>query len=262
MNTEAALVRHILANSDNFYAVLGVQRSASDAEIKQAYKVLALKVHPDKCKLPQAEEAFKAIGRAHAVLADAEKRRVYDRHGSEGVQQQESGATPGAQERRPHAYRQQEDVFEDVFAAFMGGPMRRRRDPERQGGNANPGMIMLLPIALFFLFAMMMTSNTTFDVGSVDYDQIFSLRRDTYNGFTNERFTNYPGLPQVAYFVRSTFYRDVNRVGLSSRQVEAAVVNAHMQYLKRRCDSDKRQRRGSADRESASCTELRRFEAA
>ncbi len=70
---------------EDYYEILGVSRDASKEEIKQAYRKLALKYHPDRNKSPDAEEKFKKISEAYAVLSDDEKRRVYDMYGHEGV---------------------------------------------------------------------------------------------------------------------------------------------------------------------------------
>ncbi|MFN4336827.1 MAG: DnaJ C-terminal domain-containing protein [Candidatus Nitrosocaldus sp.] len=70
----------------DYYEVLGVSRNASKEEIKQAYRRLALKYHPDRNKSPDAEEKFKLISEAYAVLSDDEKRRLYDAYGHAGLE--------------------------------------------------------------------------------------------------------------------------------------------------------------------------------
>ena len=62
----------------DYYEVLGLARTADQSQIKQAYRKLALKYHPDKNKDPGAEEKFKQIGEAYDVLSDQKKRRIYD----------------------------------------------------------------------------------------------------------------------------------------------------------------------------------------
>ncbi len=66
----------------DYYAILGVPRDASPEEIKRAYKKLARKYHPDVSKEPNAEEKFKEINEAYAVLSDPEKRKIYDQYGT------------------------------------------------------------------------------------------------------------------------------------------------------------------------------------
>ena len=74
--------------ADDYYKILGVNRNASDAEIKKAYRKLAMKNHPDHAKGDKAaEERFKKISEAYAVLSDKQKRQEYDTFGSEGFHQ-------------------------------------------------------------------------------------------------------------------------------------------------------------------------------
>jgi curved DNA-binding protein len=96
----------------DYYAVLGVEKSASSEQIKKAYRKLAIKYHPDKNPGDkQAEERFKEITEAYAVLSDQEKRRQYDQFGEAGFHQRFS----------------QEDIFRnvdlnDIFREFgIGG---------------------------------------------------------------------------------------------------------------------------------------------
>jgi len=79
-----------MAETD-YYATLGVSKTASAEEIKKAYRKLAMKHHPDHAQGDKAsEEKFKQISEAYAVLSDPEKRRQYDQFGSEGFRQQYS----------------------------------------------------------------------------------------------------------------------------------------------------------------------------
>jgi molecular chaperone DnaJ len=74
-----------------FYELLGVSRDASEAEIKKAYRKLAMQWHPDRNREPGAEEKFKEITEAYEVLCDPQQRAAYDRYGKAGV----SGAASG-----------------------------------------------------------------------------------------------------------------------------------------------------------------------
>jgi len=69
----------------DYYEVLGVDRSASPSDIKKSYRKLALKYHPDRNKAPDAEDRFKEISEAYAVLSDPEKRQQYDTWGHAGI---------------------------------------------------------------------------------------------------------------------------------------------------------------------------------
>jgi len=72
----------------DYYEILGIKKDASKSEIKKAYRKLALKFHPDKNKSKDAEEKFKEISEAYAVLYDDDKRRLYDQYGHAGIDQQ------------------------------------------------------------------------------------------------------------------------------------------------------------------------------
>ena len=67
--------------SNNYYNILKVDKSATDEEIKKAYRRLALKYHPDQNTSEEAEEKIKQINTAYTVLSDADKKRYYDFHG-------------------------------------------------------------------------------------------------------------------------------------------------------------------------------------
>ncbi|XP_077488734.1 dnaJ homolog subfamily B member 9-like [Amblyomma americanum] len=86
----------VLAKEEaDYYELLGVKRSATDKEIKKAFRKLALKYHPDKNKEPDAEEKFKQIAQAYEVLSDPEKRKQYDNFGSQAFSQGGSGGEGG-----------------------------------------------------------------------------------------------------------------------------------------------------------------------
>ena len=79
-----------MSTKRDYYEILGVPKSASLDEVKKAYRELALKFHPDRVpheKKKEAEEKFKDISEAYAVLSDANKRALYDQHGHAGIDQ-------------------------------------------------------------------------------------------------------------------------------------------------------------------------------
>lgn len=78
----------------DYYEVLNVAKSATDVEVKAAYRKLARKYHPDVSKDPNAEDKFKELGEAYAVLKDAEKRAAYDQMGTNSRHGHESSSPP------------------------------------------------------------------------------------------------------------------------------------------------------------------------
>lgn len=76
----------------DYYKILGLNKGASEEDIKKAYRKMALKYHPDKNKSADAEEKFKAVAEAYEVLSDKKKRDIYDQYGEEGLK----GGVPGA----------------------------------------------------------------------------------------------------------------------------------------------------------------------
>ncbi|KAL9263433.1 Chaperone protein DnaJ-like protein [Drosera capensis] len=102
------------AAASDYYSTLGVSRSASNKEIKAAYRKLARQYHPDVNKEPGATEKFKEISAAYEVLSDDKKRSLYDQFGEAGVKSSIGGST-GTYTTNPF------DLFETFFGASMGG---------------------------------------------------------------------------------------------------------------------------------------------
>ena len=121
----------------DYYKVMGVARDATDAQIKQAYRKLARKYHPDVSKEKDAEERFKEVGEAYEVLKSPEKRAAYDQLGKDYRPGQDfrpppnwdsgfefSGAGPG------------DGSYSDFFDSLFGAQARAGRG---RGGGAHPG---------------------------------------------------------------------------------------------------------------------------
>ncbi len=84
-----------MATTRDYYEVLGVSKTSTAAELKSAYRKLALKNHPDHNKEPDAEKKFKEINEAYQVLSDTQKRQAYDQYGHAAFQQSGGNAAGG-----------------------------------------------------------------------------------------------------------------------------------------------------------------------
>ncbi len=134
----------------DYYEVLGVERGATTAELKKAYRKLALQYHPDRNPNDaQAEARFKEVSEAYSVLSDDDKRGVYDRYGHAGL---ESAGQPGFTSVED-IFSHFGDIFGDLFGMGMGGGpfggSRRRRDMPVRGSDLKVGLSLTLEDAAF-----------------------------------------------------------------------------------------------------------------
>ena len=119
-----------MAKSD-YYELLGVDRGADDGAIKKAFRKMAMKYHPDQNPGDEvAEKKFKEINEAYEVLKDPQKRAAYDQYGHAAFEQGGPGA--GGFEGGMGGFG---DVFEDIFAEFMGGGRQRQRSGPARGSD-------------------------------------------------------------------------------------------------------------------------------
>lgn len=152
----------------DYYKILGVDKKASSAEIKKAYRKLAMKYHPDKAKGDKsAEEKFKSINEANEVLSDPEKRKKYDELGSNWQNYQQSGGSNEGFDWGRYAnqgqggYQQYGGDFEDMFGGsgysdffdmFFGGSFggggRSRRGSGRSVSTKGQDMQAIIEITL------------------------------------------------------------------------------------------------------------------
>eukprot|EP00189_Rhodosorus_marinus_P004860 CAMPEP_0113958334 /NCGR_PEP_ID=MMETSP0011_2-20120614/3338_1 /TAXON_ID=101924 /ORGANISM="Rhodosorus marinus" /LENGTH=371 /DNA_ID=CAMNT_0000969137 /DNA_START=364 /DNA_END=1479 /DNA_ORIENTATION=- /assembly_acc=CAM_ASM_000156 len=237
-------VRRVL-RAKTLYEVLGIETTADESAIKKAYKVTALKLHPDKNPAPKADEAFKRVSHAFQVLSDPSRRTRYDQIGEESE-------TPTLTRRtRSQGMYSQELSPEEIFEMFFGGGVPnqfnsrsgfyryetrpRARPTHAQAANASrSSFFALLPVLVIMLAMLMM--NISSDMTETE----FSLKR--YNQFKIERRTLKGG---ISYFVKSGF--DDKYRGQDLRRVEARVVTAYVNQVTSMCQSEQMQKQRLID---------------
>lgn len=136
----------------DLYSILGVQKGASQDEIKKSYRRLANKYHPDKTKGDKAkEEKFKEVQKAYEVLSDPQKRQQYDTFGSQG------GPGMGGMGFDPRDFAQNfggAEAFSDIFEAFFGGGGQRGGRSQGTKSQAIPGEDIRISVKVDFMDAI------------------------------------------------------------------------------------------------------------
>ena len=126
----------------DYYVVLEVSRTATEAELKKAYRRLAMKYHPDRNPDDhEAEEKFKEAKEAYEVLTDPQKRAIYDQHGHEGLSARGGGGFSASD-----AF---SDIFGDVFGDIFGGGRRGGRQQVFRGADLRYDLELDLEQAVF-----------------------------------------------------------------------------------------------------------------
>ncbi|KAJ8607072.1 hypothetical protein CTAYLR_009895 [Chrysophaeum taylorii] len=236
-NEQARAVQAILEKKRRgHYEVLGVSKSASEDEIKKSYRKLALKFHPDKNKAQNADEAFKAIGTAFAVLSDPQKRRSYDLgYGEEGA---------GDPRRPPHGAEFYDDVSpEDIFNMFFGIDPRAHRGAQAHRRQRRPAappnqiqqLLQVIPLLLLVVLSM-------WTYPSQYQDPPFSLEKK--GKYDIERATKTRGVPRdIPYYVADGFQAKHARDSYALARVEQLVKDEFETTLRYSCYSQKEQQR-------------------
>ncbi|CAF0792049.1 unnamed protein product [Adineta steineri] len=217
----------------NLYEILGVSKTASEADLKKAYRKLALQFHPDKCKAPGATEAFKAIGKAFSILNDPKKREDYDRYGQAMEPQYHRGST-GGQRCGQNYYTDEDDDFsaEEIFNIFFGHSgvsnrtRRRRQHPNtfhfttNSPQNTMHTLTQLLPYLFLFLISII----GTFLVSEPQ----FQLHRT--GKYTNLRSTR---ISNIQYYVKPDFRAPNTHAELD--RFESSVIDEYITDLQHQC---------------------------
>lgn len=230
----------------DYYEVLGVDKEATDSDIKKAYKKLALLLHPDKNKTPGAAEAFKAIGNAVATLTDPEKRKQYDLYGSEEdrLQQQGHGHSRAGFHEYNYTRGFEADITaEELFNMFFGGGFPSQNVYVRRGGrwqrtpenlNHNRGerassysvLLQMLPILLLIAISMMSSLFISEPIYSLHSNAKFSVQKETQN-------------LKIPYYVKENFHTEYQG---SLRRLEMSVEEEYITNLRHACIREKNYR--------------------
>ena len=131
-----------MADKRDYYEVLGLEKTASDGDIKKSYRTLAKENHPDLHPGDTAAEArFKEIGEAYAVLSDEEKRSKYDQFGHAAFDPSMGGSGFGDMDFG--------DIFGDIFGGIFGGGRQRRPNAPTQGESLKTSVVVSFEEAAF-----------------------------------------------------------------------------------------------------------------
>uniref|UniRef100_A0A8C8RKY2 DnaJ heat shock protein family (Hsp40) member B12 n=1 Tax=Pelusios castaneus TaxID=367368 RepID=A0A8C8RKY2_9SAUR len=229
----------------DYYEILGVNREASDEDLKKAYRKLALKFHPDKNHAPGATEAFKAIGNAYAVLSNSEKRKQYDQFGDEKINLSRHGHSHADFHRGFEADISPEDLFNMFFGGgfpssnvhvYSNGRMRytyhQRHDRRDHQGDGGLGLfVQLMPILILIIvsaLSQMMVSSPP-----------YSLSHRPSVGHIHRRATEHL---KVAYYVAENFAEEYT--GTNLKNVERSVEEDYIANLRNNCWKEKQQKEG------------------
>ncbi|CAG9761786.1 unnamed protein product [Ceutorhynchus assimilis] len=233
---QLALVKRIRSCKD-YYEILCISKDATDSEIKKAYKKIALQLHPDKNRAPGADEAFKAVGNAVAVLTDMEKRKQYDLYGKEGDR---PARHHNSYNRGFETEVNPEELFNMFFGTGFGSNVYVRRggrwqrqaadrehhEHRHRGENANGNMsafVQLLPILIAILLSMASSFFISDPAYNLSASAKYPIMRRTHN-------------LQVPYYVKDNFHIEYQG---SVKRLELSVEEDYVSNLRHQCYREK-----------------------
>lgn len=148
-----------MAEKRDYYEVLGISKSATEADIKKAYRTLAKKYHPDVNKEKGTDVRFKEVQEAYEILSDAQKRASYDQFGHAGME-----GAQGFGGFQQGGFEDLNDIFGSFFGGGMGGAQNRRQNGPRKGEDR------LMRLQVDFMDAIFGKTETI----SLDVDEVCS----------------------------------------------------------------------------------------
>jgi molecular chaperone DnaJ len=194
-----------MADKRDYYEVLGVEKNATDDDIKKAFRKLAFQYHPDHNHDDSASEKFKEVNEAYEVLSDAEKRVAYDRFGHNGGQnifgRESNGFDFG---------------FGDIFEAFFGGSNTQTRQAPEKGSSLQYSTTITLEEAAFGCEKELTITRTEY------CSECQGTRSKT--GSQPERCTNCNGTGQIKRVQSSVFGRFTNITTCPNCRGEGRIV--------------------------------------
>jgi len=255
---ESGAKKILTLSKKSHYEVLGLEKDATQADIKKAYRKLALKFHPDKNSAPNAEGAFKAINTAFDTLSDPSKREVYDQYGHEGeAQMRQQGGSGSDFMGGMHGFRgfggsgrevSPEEIFNMFFqsaagpgfrAQFGGRQFRQRprQTPQREDEGAaatSPFLNYLFQLMPVILLVLMSLSS----FGGQSSAPLYSFQpQGTYQ---IEKLTKSPGVSQdIKYYVNDQFDKMYRPVTDTYRRIERQIETDYKQALGYKCSNEK-----------------------
>ncbi|XP_010558812.1 PREDICTED: chaperone protein dnaJ 49-like [Tarenaya hassleriana] len=239
------LIRHIRRNND-YYKILGVEKSCSVDEIRKAYRKLSLKVHPDKNKAPGSEEAFKKVSKAFTCLSDGNSRRQYDQVDLVDEFDHVQGQYHSRPRKRTYtqkAFFEDDFIPDEIFRAFFGqGDMfreshayrtRQTRNQPRQeepngGGPSRLTILQILPFLLVFSLAYLPFSVPDY---SLHKNMSYQIPKTTQN-------------LGISFYVKSPSFDEKFPLGSSARaSIEDNVIKDYRKFLFHSCRIQLQKRR-------------------
>lgn len=228
----------------DYYRILGIQRDASDDEIKRAYRKLALKYHPDKNSAPNAEEKFKEIGEAYEVLSDKKKRDTFDNFGEDGLRAGSSRTTTFTNYNNFNRPYESDISPEEIFNIFLNGGFVGRRwqtgggyrprqhhhtsaNGHQDGQEVSPGfnlLVQLVPVLVLIGLALASYLNHIDPPYSLYPTRSYSVERKI-------EFLD------IKYYVRDDF--DKQYQGYDLRKIESSVLDEYLHELRDKCIREK-----------------------